>query len=282
MLVFLPLLYFQHIYAFMELYLFGQKEFAYQSRVNAWMNVLEAILAVTLTYVFGLPGLVIGTAASYSIAVLAQLRHIGFAVGLRWRWPIFRELVVVGFPSHLNGLLYNIFLSIDRWLILTFLGLTSLGYYALGMTINQYLFQFSYAFGNVLSPHLVERYSERERVEDLRSMVEVPLTVISRVSPAALGLVYFGAEAVIRERCLNTSPGSRRCRSFSWARSSPPCPVASPRSSSRCGGRHRRSTCTSSPSSSTSPPSGPSSMRATGSRAPRSERRARSGFSGSR
>ena len=56
----------------------------------------------------------------------------------------------MGFPSHLNGLLYNIFLSIDRWLILSLLGLTSLGYYALGMTINEYLFRFSYTFGNVL------------------------------------------------------------------------------------------------------------------------------------
>ena len=102
MLVFLPLLYFQHIYAFMELYLFGHKEFAYQSRVNAWMNVLEAILAVTLTYVFGLTGLVIGTAASYSIASRTAQAH-GFAVGLRWRWPVFRELVVVGFPPTSTG-----------------------------------------------------------------------------------------------------------------------------------------------------------------------------------
>ena len=37
---------------------------------------------------------------------------------------------------------------VDRWLILTLLGLTSFGYYALGMTINEYLVQFSYTLGN--------------------------------------------------------------------------------------------------------------------------------------
>jgi len=207
MLVFLPMLYFEHIYAFLELFLLARKEFAWQSRLNVWINILEAALAIALTWAYGLPGLIWGTTLSFAIAVLVQLRHTRFAMRLRWRWGMFKELVVVGFPSHLNGLLYNIFLSIDRWLILSLLGLTSLGYYALGMTINEYLFQLSYTFGNVLSPRLVERYSEREQVADLRGMVETPLTIISRVSPALLGVVYFGAEAVIRGALPDYVPG---------------------------------------------------------------------------
>ena len=203
MLVFLPLLYVAHMNSFMEQYLYGRKEFAWMSRLNMWTGVLEAILAISLTWFFGLTGLalqglIIGTTLAYVISTFAQMRFVGFALGLRWDWPVFKELVKVGFPSHLNGLLYNIFHSIDRLLIVSVLGLTSFGFYAFAMTITDYLFQFSYTLGNIISPRLVERYSERERVEDLRGMVEIPLVVISRVAPAVLGAVFFASEAVVR------------------------------------------------------------------------------------
>lgn len=202
MLVFLPLLYVTHMNSFMEQYLYGRKEFAWMSRLNMWAGVLEAILAIAMTWALGLSGLalqglIVGTTLAYAIATFAQMRFIGFELGLRWDWIVFKELVKVGFPSHLNGLLYNIFHSIDRLLIVSVLGLESFGFYAFAMTITDYLFQFSYTLGNIISPRLVERYSERERVEDLRGMVEIPLIIISRVAPAVLGAVFFASEAVV-------------------------------------------------------------------------------------
>jgi len=207
MLVFLPLLYVSHMNSFMEQVLYGHKEFAFMSKLNIWAGVLEAALAVGMTWAYGVTGLILGSALAFAVSTAFQLGRVGYDIRLRWRWGAFKELVSVGFPSHLNGLLYNIFLSIDRWLILSLLGLTSLGYYALGMTINEYLFRFSYTFGNVLSPSLVERYSERERVEDLRGMVEVPMLIIARVAPAALGVVYFVSEGVIRTVLTSFEPG---------------------------------------------------------------------------
>lgn len=207
MFYFLPLLYTAHINSFMEQLLYSRKEFSWMSRLNMWAGVLEAVLAISMTWVLGLPGLILGTATSYVIATWMQLLHIRFDLHLRWNWSVFKELVSVGFPSHLNGLLYNIFLWVDRWLILSFLGLTSFGYYAFGMTINEYLFQFSYQLGNIISPRLVERYSERESIQDLRQMVEVPLIIISRVAPAVLGTVYFASELVVHVMLPKFEPG---------------------------------------------------------------------------
>ena len=72
---------------------------------------------------------------------------------------------------------------------------------------NEYLFQFSYTLGNIISPRLVERYSERENIEDLRRMVEVPMIVISRVAPAALGGVFFASEAIVLTMLPRFEPG---------------------------------------------------------------------------
>jgi len=203
LLAFLPMLYIAHINSFMESLLYGLKDFAWMSRLNIWAGVLEAVLAVGLTWGLGrigypLLGLILGTTLAYGVSTLAQLSRTRFQVGFAWSWPVMKELVTVGFPSHLNGLLYNIFLSLDRWLIIAFLGLTSFGHYALAVAINDFLFQFSYTLGNVISPRLVERYAERERIADLRPMVETPLLIISRVAPAVLGVVYFASELLIR------------------------------------------------------------------------------------
>jgi O-antigen/teichoic acid export membrane protein len=207
LLLFLPGLYFAHMNSFFEQLLSALKEFTWMARLSVWSGVLEAALAIGFTWAFGVNGLIVGTALAYLISTAFQVQRIGWDVRPRWNWPVLRELISIGFPSHLNGLLYNIFISIDRWLILSFMGLTSFGYYALGMTINEYLLQFSYTFGNVLSPRLVEKYSERERVEDLRGMVEVPLIIISRFAPVALGGVYFVAEAVVRTFLTSFEPG---------------------------------------------------------------------------
>ena len=205
--VFLPLLFVEHVYAYLEHLLYGHKEFPTMAKINIVVRVAGAAAAIPLTWAFGLTGLIVGSALTYLGGTLLQLRLIGFAIRPRWSWTVYRELVTVGFPAHLNGFLYNILLSIGRLFVLSFLGLTGMGFYALGTTINQYIFQLSYTFGNVLSPHLVERYTERERIEDLREMVVAPLLIISKATPLILGLVFFGAKGAILTVLPEFEPG---------------------------------------------------------------------------
>lgn len=195
--VFVLLLYAGHIHTFMEQFLYWRKEFAYASKVNLALSIAESILAIFGAYLAGLDGLIVGTFVGYGLAALVQLRRISFDIGFRFRWAAYLDLVRIGFPSHLNGLLYNLLQSVDRLLILPTLGLQALGIYGLGMTINESLFQFSYALGNALSPRLVERWSETESLEKLRPMVEKPTMAIAAATPILLGAVYFGSSAVI-------------------------------------------------------------------------------------
>ncbi len=195
--LFILLIYARQINAFLEKLLFWRKDFSYASRLALTLSLVESALAIGGTILYGLDGLILGTFAAYSAVVLLQLRRIGFRIGFAFGWKAWTELVKIGFPSHVNGLLYNILTSIDRVLILPVLGLAGLGLYGLAMTINDYLFQLSYAFGNVLSPRLVERWGERESIEDLRPIVEMPTLAIAVAAPALLGAVYFSAAPAI-------------------------------------------------------------------------------------
>lgn len=191
------LMYALHLQTFMEQFLYWRKQFADASRVNLVLALVEALLAIGGTWMFGLDGLILGTFIGYAGAILVMLRMISFDIGFAFEWRVYVELVKIGFPSHVNGLLYNLLQSVDRILLLAFLGLESLGLYALGMTLNEYLFQFAYALGNAISPRLVERYGSEKTVESLRPMVEKTTFAIAIASPAVLGAVFFAAPAVI-------------------------------------------------------------------------------------
>ncbi len=195
--LFILLVYARQINGFLEKLLFWRKDFSYASRLALVLSLLESALAIGGTMLYGLDGLIVGTFVAYSAVVYLQLRRIDFGIGFTFSWKAWAELVKIGFPSHVNGLLYNILTSIDRMLILPVLGLAGVGLYGLAMTINDYLFQLSYAFGHVLSPRLVERWGERESLEDVRPMVETPTLAIAVVAPVLLGAVYFSAAPAI-------------------------------------------------------------------------------------
>ena len=194
---FVLLLYARQVNIFLEKLLFWRKDFAYASRLNLVLAVTESTLAIGGTILFGIDGLIIGTFVGYGSVALLQLRRIGFDIGYAWKWSVYRELVKIGFPSHVNGLLYNLMTSIDRMLILPILGLEELGLYALAMTINDYLFMLSYALGNVLSPRLVETWSENESMDEIRPIVELPTLGIALAAPVVLGAVWFAVGSAI-------------------------------------------------------------------------------------
>ena len=195
--LFVLLLYISQVNNFLDQLLLWRKEFRSASQISLILAVIETALAVGGTWLYGIDGLIVGTFAAYAAAVLIQLRRIRFEIGFAFRWAAYVDLVKVGFPSHVNGLLYNIFMSIDRVLILPALGLDALGLYGLGMTINEYLFQFSYALGNAISPRLVERWSESRSMAAMRPIVEKPTLAIAVAAPAVLGSVYFLAEGAV-------------------------------------------------------------------------------------
>lgn len=188
--LFILVLFARQVNNFLEKLLFWRKDFTYASRLSLILSVVESALAIAGTLLYGLDGLILGTFLGYASVVVLQLRRIAYGIGLRFRWAAYLELIKIGFPSHVNGLLYTIFTSIDRLLILPVLGLEGLGLYGLAITMNEYLFQLSYAFGNVISPRLVERFGESESIADLRPLVEKPTLAIAVAAPAILGVVY--------------------------------------------------------------------------------------------
>ncbi|MBA2571276.1 MAG: oligosaccharide flippase family protein [Chloroflexi bacterium] len=86
----------------------------------------------------GLTGLLVALLAA-SVAGLSAARLASPVRGVRLRWDLdaIRGLVAIGFPILLAGLLFALLTTVDRWLVLGFLGVDAVGVYGIaGMFVS--------------------------------------------------------------------------------------------------------------------------------------------------
>ena len=88
----------------------------------------------------GLLGLAIAQVAVYVVALLLATRLLARAPRPAWDREIAQRLVSVGLPIMLAGLLFGLLTTVDRWLVLLFLGRIQVGYYGLvGIAVSSLL-----------------------------------------------------------------------------------------------------------------------------------------------
>ena len=90
----------------------------------------QFILTVTATYHFGIHGFFAALMLIY-IPSIIYLRFKRSKI-LFYKWDVRAniELMKLGFPVLLSGIIFTLFISIDKWFVLTNYGVESLGYYS--------------------------------------------------------------------------------------------------------------------------------------------------------
>jgi O-antigen/teichoic acid export membrane protein len=94
------------------------------------LTTSQFILTVTGTFYFGIHGLFAALMLFY-VPSIVYLRFKRSKV-LLYKWDVLAniELMKLGFPVLLGGIIVTLFTSIDKWFILTNYGVESLGYYS--------------------------------------------------------------------------------------------------------------------------------------------------------
>lgn len=128
-----------------------------------------------------------------------------------------RELLVVGFPIFLFLGVTFVMRSLDRLMVLRYLGTTQLGYYTLAIMAVTFLLYLSDSVSYVLYPRLVARY--REQGGDPRAMqalVMGPQRALSLLLPWVTALVYLSADELVSWVLPKFRPGIPALRGLSF------------------------------------------------------------------
>lgn len=170
--------------------------------VSMWFllqSVIGVVLGIALLPSQGAWGLLWGWLAGTVIAMALAMWHGRRVVPLVPR-PGAESvaLLAVGFPMFLSMLSNFVMRSLDRVIILRYLGTEPLGLYALAVTAVTFLQTLPDAVAYVLYPQLVRRY--RLGGDDpaaIRDAVERSVRVVAIATPAFCAIAYLGADDVV-------------------------------------------------------------------------------------
>lgn len=175
-----------------ETYLLGYQKFVAVSRLNLAQNVYSTLLAVAGAWSFGLIGVIVATAIDgvLTLVLFRKVSGIGFP-GLSFDRRVTKELLSVGSPLLLTGLLNNVLVSVDKLVILKFLGTAALGYYSLAATFVLYMNDLSNLLSRVVFPRMVVRLGADEPLERITAFVHLPVTATSYAFPILVVWVHY-------------------------------------------------------------------------------------------
>lgn len=155
------IIFLQLIYSFQFSLLRANSFFSLVSQGVGFFAVCSTVLVVSLAYLLKdrVLGALIGLLVAYLCINLYWFIKSGDRFLLQISVASIRQSFVIGIPISLLGVLEAVFISVDRWIIVANFGVATLGYYALGIAINNLISIVPSSVSSVLYPKMIERFA---------------------------------------------------------------------------------------------------------------------------
>ena len=165
-------------------------------------QVLFALVSLLLSILFvlylGFKGRLVAAILSQAVILLYALcRNPWIAVpklNLSEVWSVIR----VGLPILMSGFVLSLLATIDRLMVITFLGETQLGYFGLAILLTSAIILIPARASQVLYPRITHQFGNSgNNVEALRAFVLTPPAILSALLPILIGALYLSLPIVI-------------------------------------------------------------------------------------
>lgn len=110
-------------------------------------------------------GALIGMALTFLITNFLWMLKSDFKLKLIFDKKIAYKIFQLGLPLIILGFLDLIFITIDRWLIASFLGITQVGYYSLGIMVNGIFNLIPGTISSTINQRLIQNYTTEKKLE---------------------------------------------------------------------------------------------------------------------
>ena len=198
----------QRLYSYYLTVLRCYGEFGWLSRLQTILAIVSTLLAIALVLWWGFVGRV-------AAAVVSQLALLGGILWFRkWGiWPsldlkILRQLITTGIPIVAASVIVGLLTTVDRLLIVSYLGETQLGHFGLALLMTSVVSLIPSMSGQVLYPRMTFRYGEAgQNPEALRPFVLRPPIMIGLFLPLLIGPLYLILPTVVAEFLPAYTPG---------------------------------------------------------------------------
>ena len=183
-------------------------DFKLSSLLSVLQSWLSLLVIVPLVYFLGLRGLMIGSVAVSSLVCAVWLRASAFRFRGRWSKRLAWQALRVGLPMTLVVLGGGLIQTIDRIVVLSVLGATSLGYYAVTGLGGGIVYALMAQAGSAMSPHIsAEMGRSRDSPQSLERFLVAPTIIFAFLSTFAIAVLIIVIPALVTLWLPKYSPG---------------------------------------------------------------------------
>ncbi|MGR3176658.1 MAG: oligosaccharide flippase family protein [Candidatus Anammoxibacter sp.] len=201
------LLVLQQIHNFYQLILKSHSFFGLMASQQAFSSMLTLTIVIGFTYYGGFTGFLWGQVFVFMAVLLFLHKYTSVNFGFQFSWGKAIKLARIGFPIMAVGLAYGMLVSMDRIMVLSFLGIEQLGYYSLSFMAYSIMMLFPMVVAQVIYPNMVKEYGRTFNKKALEVLIYRPLKYLLIVMIPILTITYLIAPIFIRQFLPEYVPG---------------------------------------------------------------------------
>jgi len=181
----------QQAYTYHRTVLRARNEFGELSRQQVLQAVLAAVLGVLFVTLLGLRGRLIAAVVVQAAMVVYAIQRSPWRPVPRVEPSVMKSLVRIGVPITVSGSIVSLVTTIDRVMVVGFLGETQLGYFGLALLLTSLVSLVPAMASQVLYPRITFQFGQSgSDLGALRPFVMTPPIVLACLLPVVIGPIY--------------------------------------------------------------------------------------------
>ena len=187
-----------NLYLFFQMLLRCRMQFQTMSVQGFLFAALLPLAVVPLAVRWSVPGFILGQAVACLATSLFILRRSPVKPDYRWALRDVAPQVRVGLPIMAAGVVYSLLTTIDRWVVLSFLGTEALGDYTLAILSVSLVALLPAIVSQYTYPRMAFRYGQTHDVTALRPLVLRQTAFSIAVTLPLIGAAYLALPLLTR------------------------------------------------------------------------------------
>lgn len=179
------------LYGYLQFYLKSNLLFASMSYQQFIFSVFFPIITVPLIIFYGLSGYIAGQALAAILISCLIVKLVPFSFRPEFDLHETLRLAKIGVPIMAVGLLYSLLTTIDRWVILTFLGVRELGYYSLAIMVESVVSLIPFTIAQQIYPRMAETFGSVSNYSSLKTWITLQILMSTVATAPLLVGLYF-------------------------------------------------------------------------------------------
>ena len=177
--------------SFYQSLLHSYKQFKISSLFLVIISFVSFLLKVSLLMLFGLNGLLAALilTAAFTAFLYKNGGHATIDLSVPVAWKEVLRLLKMGIPLVSYRIMHVLSSSVDRLVIIFFLGRLQLGYYSIALMVYNYLTMTPRFSFRVLAPRLMETFGKTGDIQDLKKYLLIPSRLFGCFFAVLIGLV---------------------------------------------------------------------------------------------